>query len=668
MAADYTEEDVCQDVESQVVTPTQETVDDPQDQEVITVASDSCQNISLIINEFVADPISGEEEFIEIFNNSSETIDLTNWTMEDGTAKATTLSGTVLGSGFYVVSKPKGVLNNSGDLIVLKCAGQVIDQVTYGDWDDGNLVDNAPAASDPNSVARDSNNQWQVTQQITKGLGNVIVPLVDVKPTEEQDQENDETQKPESNINYQGKVVLNELLPNPVGSDDAEFIELKNISDGAIDLVNFQVGDLSRKYILNATDFTSTLVIAGGLLAVPRSASGIALNNDSETVYLYQPDGTVIDQVEYSESAKEGLGYSRGLGNLWQWSALSTPGAENQLITPNNLPEITLQITKPRQVQIGETIIFDASDSSDPDGDSLSFSWDLGNGQTASEPVIEYSYSEEGEFEVVLTVVDSLGGSAEVKKKITIYSNEEVSAGDPAITKQKCKTTIKVALAEVRQYPNGQQVEVSGLVAVEPGVLGSQVMYLKGSGIQVYLNKKDWPEIKPGDQIRLTGELAESAGERRIKLASGQNIQVLSHDNQIHPEEISVISEEKEGYLVTVTGEVTEQKGSKFWLDTGEEEVLVYLKTSTGISFLRLSAGQKLAVTGIVSQYQDEYRLLPRYQDDIKLINPPAVDITVPATQNSRLIWYLTAGVVVVGMVLVGVYLYNFKLKNKNIK
>ncbi|MBU4173616.1 MAG: sigma-54 factor interaction domain-containing protein, partial [Actinobacteria bacterium] len=53
---------------------------------------------------------------------------------------------------YFVVEKIKGNLNNDGDVIVLRDAGKnLVDKVAYGNWDDGQAKDNAPAAKDPKS-------------------------------------------------------------------------------------------------------------------------------------------------------------------------------------------------------------------------------------------------------------------------------------------------------------------------------------------------------------------------------------------------------------------------------------------------------------------------------------------------------------------------------------
>ncbi|MFA6550925.1 MAG: helix-hairpin-helix domain-containing protein, partial [Patescibacteria group bacterium] len=101
----------------------------------------------VVINEFVPDPADEEAEFVEIFNKRNENINLDNWFLYDGSGAKTVLTGSL--EKYFVIEKPKGSLNNAGDLIVLKWGDTIIDQVAYGNWKDGNTDDNAPTAGDP---------------------------------------------------------------------------------------------------------------------------------------------------------------------------------------------------------------------------------------------------------------------------------------------------------------------------------------------------------------------------------------------------------------------------------------------------------------------------------------------------------------------------------------
>jgi PKD domain len=53
-------------------------------------------------------------------------------------------------------------------------------------------------------------------------------------------------------------------------------------------------------------------------------------------------------------------------------------------------------------------VSFSAADSSDPDGDPLTYDWDFGDNTAADEPAIDHGYGAPGIYRVVLTVTDGL--------------------------------------------------------------------------------------------------------------------------------------------------------------------------------------------------------------------------------------------------------------------
>ena len=70
-------------------------------------------------------------------------------------------------------------------------------------------------------------------------------------------------------------------------------------------------------------------------------------------------------------------------------------------------------------------VALDGSTSSDADGDVVAWSWDLGDGTTASGPRVSHAYDDPGTYSVTLTVTDDQGATASTDETIT------VAAGGP---------------------------------------------------------------------------------------------------------------------------------------------------------------------------------------------------------------------------------------------
>lgn len=58
---------------------------------------------------------------------------------------------------------------------------------------------------------------------------------------------------------------------------------------------------------------------------------------------------------------------------------------------------------------VDQSSVFDASASTDADGDELTYTWDFGNGRKRSGAVVNYTYSKDGVYDVSVTVDDNSG-------------------------------------------------------------------------------------------------------------------------------------------------------------------------------------------------------------------------------------------------------------------
>ncbi|MBU0760248.1 MAG: lamin tail domain-containing protein [Nanoarchaeota archaeon] len=154
---------------------------------------------AVVINEFTVDPQTDwdkdgsisttKDEWFELFNDGNTTIDLTNWTvfLNDNTNATEFLEGTILPGEYLTILNPEGSQSNDGQLILYNSLDQLIDSVTYGDWDDGNESDNAPDgnANDytdeclsrmPNAQDTDNDKNDFIKTRCTYGSENGITP------------------------------------------------------------------------------------------------------------------------------------------------------------------------------------------------------------------------------------------------------------------------------------------------------------------------------------------------------------------------------------------------------------------------------------------------------------------------------------------------------------
>ena len=123
------------------------------------------------------------------------------------------------------------------------------------------------------------------------------------------------------------KILINELLPSPAGSDtEEEWIEIFNPNDFEVDLSGWKIQDTTGKtktYIFPK----GTKILAKGFLVLKRPVSKITLNNDGDGLKLIDSSGKTIDEISY-QKAQKGKSFNRGETG-WFWNENLTPGAEN---------------------------------------------------------------------------------------------------------------------------------------------------------------------------------------------------------------------------------------------------------------------------------------------------------------------------------------------------
>lgn len=107
----------------------------------------------ILINEMVVDPNAGDNEWIELYNPSDSDFNLDSCEIRDGADNKIIVSGIINKKSFRVF-EISTKLNNPRDIVKLSCFGELVDSVTYGEWDDGNSEDNAPVPIDGESIGR----------------------------------------------------------------------------------------------------------------------------------------------------------------------------------------------------------------------------------------------------------------------------------------------------------------------------------------------------------------------------------------------------------------------------------------------------------------------------------------------------------------------------------
>ncbi|MFA5051239.1 MAG: hypothetical protein WC499_03945 [Patescibacteria group bacterium] len=178
-----------------------------------------------------------------------------------------------------------------------------------------------------------------------------------------------------------------------------------------------------------------------------------------------------------------------------------------------------------------------------------------------------------------------------------------------------------IDIEKVKSLEAGQKVRVQGTVTVEPGVLSSQFFYL--NGIQIYSYKKDFPQLSIGDEVSVQGIISKIKGETRIKTTVKNDIEILNKGIAVAPQikEIKDINFQSIGYLIKISGKVIERTGTNVFVDDSTGEILAYFKKCVKMDLAEIKEGSQIEITGILTQNNESWRLMPRSADDVKILS-----------------------------------------------
>ncbi len=261
------------------------------------------------ISALYPNPNTGEQEWIELTNTGSSSLDLNNYTLEDATAKPWTASGTVTAGGKLQLTGFNFQLNNSNETVTLKTnAGTLVDTWTYATSSKGVILyrTSQSTTTETPSATTTTNTSSTSTTQSTPSLW----------------------------------PAFSEALPNPEGTDSTEeWIELYNPYSEVLTLTGLQLDDAedgSSPYSLTGT------LAADSTLLISIEDSHLNLNNTEDHVRLLGVNGEILWDYSYS-NPKEGSSLI-AYGNSTTWTTHPTPGEDN-IAVESETPESSQKST-----------------------------------------------------------------------------------------------------------------------------------------------------------------------------------------------------------------------------------------------------------------------------------------------------------------------------------
>ena len=186
-----------------------------------------------------------------------------------------------------------------------------------------------------------------------------------------------------------------------------------------VDGIEFQSIQSSRDALIISIDPQTGTLLTAELFGGP--------GGDSVRILKVDSDGR-IHAVSYTNSP------SLRFPSVSE--AFTTDGSDNGFIsvftpvTPGSPP---IADAGPSQTGVeDDLLIFDASASSDPDGDTLTYQWDFGDGETVETdtPTVSHAFAYGETFELTLTVLDGNGNSDTATTWATVEEDNDVPVAD----------------------------------------------------------------------------------------------------------------------------------------------------------------------------------------------------------------------------------------------
>jgi uncharacterized repeat protein (TIGR01451 family) len=317
---------------------------------------------SILINEVAwgGTAASADDEWIELYNPSSMTINLTNWTLKSSSGSvAITLSGSLSAGGYFLLERDDnttvsdvsanqfytGALSDSGDVLtLLDSSGNFVDSANSdgGLWPQGSALEKDNYASmERLGITTDNDERWATNRGLPKnGYDAQGGPIYGTpkKANSTGVQPTPTAAIPPTAIPAVGRPIINEFLARPGfdwnqdGKVDVfdEFIEIKNIGVVDISVGGWKLDDEADQ---GSAPFTlPSLTLKPGQYAIFYGLqTNILLSDGGDTVRLLDASGKVYDAYTYALAGVEDQSVCRlpdGNG-IWYEDCVPTPNRLN---------------------------------------------------------------------------------------------------------------------------------------------------------------------------------------------------------------------------------------------------------------------------------------------------------------------------------------------------
>jgi PKD repeat protein len=210
----------------------------------------------------------------------------------------------------------------------------------------------------------------------------------------------------ETGISFEGSSVY-ELYLRPRGFDRGDFlIDSIRLGSSGTPTASFSIGTESPGVGESVTFDAGSSSDSDGTIETFEwdfDGDGTFETTGEVTTHTFQEAGTYQVTLRVTDDA----------GN--------TATTSKQIEVTNQSPSASFSVS-PDDVETGEQVAFDASESTDPDGTIETYEWDFDGDGTfeATGSTVEHTFADSGDYDVTLRVTDDAGQTASTSTSITV--------------------------------------------------------------------------------------------------------------------------------------------------------------------------------------------------------------------------------------------------------
>ena len=352
-------------------------------------------------------------------------------------------------------------------------------------------------------------------------------------------------------ITAHASLQLTEILPDPVGDDSAEWIELFNNSDKEISTDDWAITVKTR-----TTKLPPHSVLPHQYLVLTKSETGFTLTNTGADISLIDQTNTVVTQLTYAQ-APAGQSYAL-INNSWMWTKKPTPGQENvvEAIETKSVSQAQSAITNPYPYfEVKDIYQLKSGAKATVSGVVVALPAEVGehfafvdglqlNLTVGSWPALAWGD--------VIKVKGSASHTKAYGTRLNVHSPDDINVLKSVTPPEP----MALNLADIDELYEGRLIKTSGLVANK----GSNWFTIESDDKTLHVTLKNrelsWPKLSADNHIEITGLITLSDGELRLWPRVPQDI-ILNQPTSVEAVAETIDLSKKEptdwrGYIVLI--------------------------------------------------------------------------------------------------------------------